>query len=132
MNNDNKNEGNRSSDSYSDKADELKDKVKDLAGQVEELVVEKTKKLKESDAYAKLSDAFTKVEEIMEQKSREFQSGEMRAKFDKFTDKAETQANEVFDQLKDAGRKIGDQIENSFNSRKRKKDQSTNQDGGGI
>jgi hypothetical protein len=68
----------------------------------------------------------------MEQKSQEFQTGELAGKFEKFKDKTGSQANELIDKLKEAGRKIGDQVEDSFTARKGKKDQSNNQDGGGI
>ena len=132
MNDENKNEGSKPGDSISDKANELIDKGKDLAGQAEDFFTEKYRKFQESDAYGKLTDAFTKVEEIMEQKSQEFQSGEMGEKFEKFRDQAETKANVFFDKLKDAGRKIGDQVDNTLDGRKGKKDQSANQDGGGI
>ncbi|HEX7584369.1 MAG TPA: hypothetical protein VF373_06740 [Prolixibacteraceae bacterium] len=132
MNDENKNEGSKSGNSISNQAEELKEKVKDLAGQAEDFVAENVKKFQESDAFGKLSDAFGKVEEVMEQKSQEFHSGEMSAKFEKFRDKTECQANEFFDKLKEAGRKIGDQVDSSLNARKGKKDQPTNQDGGGI
>ena len=128
MNDENKNEGSKSGNSISNEAEELKEKVKDLAGQAEDFVAENVKKFQESDAFGKLSDAFGKVEEVMEQKSQEFHSGEMSAKFEKFRDKTESQANEFFDKLKE----IGDQVESSLNARKGKKDQPTNQDGGGI
>lgn len=132
MNDENKNEGSKPGNSTSNQADELKEKVKDLAGQAEDFVVKNVKKFQESGAFGKLSDAFVKVEEVMEKKSQEFHSGEMSAKFEKFRDKTESQANEFFDKLKEAGRKIGDQVDSSLDARKGKKDQSTNQDGGGI
>jgi len=132
MNDENKNEGSKPGDSISDKAEELKEKVKDLAGQAEGFFKEKYSEFQKSDTFGKLSDAFTKVEEIMEQKSQELQSGEMGEKFEKFRDKAETKANVIFDKLKDAGRKFGDQVENTMDGKKGKKDQPTNQDGEGI
>jgi hypothetical protein len=130
--NKNKNEGAKPENSISDKANELIEKGKDLAGKAEEFFTEKVREFQESDAYGKLSDALNKGKEVMEQKSQEFQSGEMSAKFEKFKDKTGSQANELIDKLKEAGRKIGDQVEDSFTARKGKKDQSTNQDGEGI
>ena len=132
MNDENKNEGNKPGDFISDKAEELKEKVKDLADQAEDFFKGKYSEFRKSHTYGKLSDAFTKVEDIMEQKSREMQSGEMGDKFVKFRDKAETKAIVFFDKLKDACRKIGDQVDNTLDSRKGKKDQPTNQDGAGI
>jgi len=132
MNEENKNEGAKPENSISDKANELIEKGKELAGQAEDFFTEKVKEFQESDAYGKLSDAFGKVEEIMEQKSQEFQSGEMAEKFEKFKDKTGSQANELIDKLKEAGRKFGDKVEDSLNAKKRNKDQSTNQDGEGI
>ena len=132
MNDENKNEGTKPENSISDKANELIEKGKELAGKAEEFFTEKVKEFQESDAFGKLSDAFSKVEEVMEQKTQEFKTGEMAEKFEKFKDKTGSQANELIDKLKEAGRKIGDQVEDSFTARKGKKDQSTNQDGEGI
>ena len=132
MNDENKNEEAKPENSISDKANELIEKGKELAGKAEDFITEKVREFQESDAFEKLSDAFSKVEEAMEQKSQEFQTGEMAEKFEKFKDKTGSQANELIDKLKEAGRKISDQVEDSFTARKSKKDQPTNQDGEGI
>ena len=132
MNNDNINEGSKPGKETSDKADQPFDKGKDLADKAEDFFAEKVRKFKSSNAFGKISDAFGKVEQIMEDKSREFQSGEMGAKFDAFRDNAENQASEILKKAKEAGRKIGDQVDESLDAMKGKKGPSGNQNGGGI
>ena len=68
----------------------------------------------------------------MEKKSHEFNSGEMGAKFEDFKDKAEVQANDLLKKAKEAGRKIGDQVDDTIDAMKGKKGPAGNQNGGGI
>ena len=132
MNDDNKNDGSNPGRDSSEKADNLIEKGKDLADKAEDFFAGKVKEFKKSHAFEKLSDAFGKVEQIMEDKSREFHSGEMGAKFDAFKDDAENQASELFKKAKEAGRKIGDQVDESLDAIKGKKGSAGNQNGGGI
>ena len=132
MSEESKNNGNKSGKDISDKTDELIDKGKDLADKAEDYFAETVKKVKKSDAFGKISGVFGKVEEFMENKSQEFHSGEMGAKFESFKEKAEDQASELLKKAKEAGRKMGDQVDESFDAMKGKKDRTTNQNGGGI
>jgi ElaB/YqjD/DUF883 family membrane-anchored ribosome-binding protein len=132
MNYDNKNKEKKPGNEFSDKADEFFEKSKEFADKAEDFIAEKVKNFKKSDAFGKLSDALGKVEDVVEQKSQEFQNGEMGAKFEAFRDKAEVHANDLFDKIKEAGRKIGDQIDDSLDAIKGKKDRNNNQNGGGI
>ena len=132
MNDDNTKDGNNPGNKASDKTDELIEKGKDLADKAEDFFSEKVNELKNSDVFGKISGVFGKVEEIMEKKSQEFHSGEMGAKFESFKDKAEVQANDLLKKAKEAGRKIGDQVDESLDAMKGKKDRTTNQNGGGI
>jgi len=72
------------------------------------------------------------VEDFMENKSEEFHKGEMGAKFETFKEKTEDQAGELLRKVKEAGLKIGDQIDESIESFKGKKDRTRNENGGGI
>ena len=132
MSDENKNKESRPGNGFSDKADELFGKGKEFADKAEDFITDKFRQFKKSDAFGKLSDALGKVEEVMEQKSQEFHSGEMGAKFEAFRDKAEVHANDLVDKIKEAGRKIGDQIDDSLDAIKGKKDRNNNQNGGGI
>ncbi|MCX6239286.1 MAG: hypothetical protein NTY07_17295 [Bacteroidia bacterium] len=132
MNDEGKNNGSKPGKEFSDKADEFFDKGKDFADKAEDFFTEQVKKFKDSNAFGKISDALGKVEEIMENKSREFNSGEMGAKFDTFREKTEEQASELLKRAKEAGRKIGDQVDDTLDALKGKKDRTNNQDGGGI
>lgn len=81
---------------------------------------DKADELKDSDVFGKISGFFGKVEEFMEDKSEEFQSGEMGAKFEVFKDKAAGQASELLKKAKEAGRKFGDKVDESIDSIKGK------------
>lgn len=116
----------------SDKADELIGKSKEFADKAEDFLADKARELKDSDVFEKIIGLFGKVEDFMEDKSREFQSGEMGAKFDAFKGKAENQAGELIKKAKEAGRKIGDQIDDTIDAFKGKKGPADNQNGGGI
>lgn len=105
---------------------------KDLADKAEDFFTEKVGKFKKSETFGKITDLFGKVEQFMDEKSDEFHSGEMGAKFETFKDKAGDQADEIVKKAKDAGRKIGDQVDETLNALKGKKNLSNNQDGGGI
>jgi len=105
---DNMKDGSNPGNKASDKADELIEKGKDLADKAEDFFSEKVNELKNSNIFGRISDAFGKVEEMMERKSDEFNSGEMGAKFEAFKDKADDQANELIKKAKEAGQKIGD------------------------
>jgi len=132
MSDESKNNGSKPGNEPSDKADDLIDKGKDLADKAEDYFEEKFKKFKSSNAFGKISDAFGKVEDMMEKKSQEFHSGEMGAKFEDFKDKAEVQANDLLKKAKEAGRKIGDQVDDTIDAMKGKKGPAGNQNGGGI
>jgi len=80
----------------------------------------------------KVSNFFGKVEDFIEEKATEFQSGEMSAKFDAFREKTEDQANELLKKVKEASLKIGDQVDESLDIIKGKKEETKNQDGEGI
>lgn len=132
MSDENKDMGGKQGNKLSDKADELIGKTKDLADKAEDFLAEKASQVKKSEAFGKISELFGKVEDFMDDKSEEFNSGEMGAKFEAFKDKAEDQANTLLKKAKEAGRKIGDQVDESIDSLKGKKDRANNQDGGGI
>lgn len=132
MNDESRNNGSKPGNETSDKADDLIGKGKDLADKAEDYFEEKFKKFKSSNAFGKISDAFGKVEDMMESKSQEFQRGEMGAKFEAFKDKAGDQANELLKKAKEAGRKFGDQVDDSIDAMKGKKGPAGNQNGGGI
>ena len=132
MNDEHKNEEKKPEKEISDKAGELIGKGRDLADKAEVFLTEKIKNAKKSDAYGKLSDLFGKAESYMEEKSKEFQSGEMGAKFEALRDKAEIQAEELVKKAREAGQKFGNQVEESIDALKGKKDPKGNQNGGGI
>lgn len=132
MSDEGKNNGSKPGKEFSDKADEFFGKGKAFADKAEDFFTEKVKKFKDSNAFGKISDALGKVEEIMENKSQEFHSGEMGAKFEAFKEKTEEQASELLKKAKEAGRKIGDQVDESIDAIKGKKDRTDNQNGGGI
>ena len=132
MNDDNTKDGSNPGNKASDKADELIEKGKDFADKAEDFFSEKVNELKNSDVFGKVSGFFGAVEEFMEDKSEKFQSGEMGAKFESFKDKAGDHANELLKKAKEAGQKIGDQVDDTIDSFKGKKGQAGNQNGGGI
>ena len=132
MSDENKNNGTNPGNTMSDKADKLIGKSKELADQAEDYLVEKASQVKKSDAFAKISGLFDKVENFIEDKSEEYHSGEMGAKIEAFRDKAEEHANDLLKKAKEAGRKFGDQVDESIDSIKGKKDRANNQNGGGI
>ena len=132
MTDESKDKGSKPGNKFSDKTDELIGKSKEFADKAEDFLTEKAREIKDSDVFDKISGMFGKVEDFMEDKSQEFQSGEMGAKFEAFKDKAEDQAGELLKKAKEAGRKIGDQIDESIDSIKGKKDRTTNQNGEGI
>jgi len=132
MNDENKNNGTNTGKASSDMAEELIGKTKELADEAEDFFAEKVKEFKSSSAFGKITDAFGKVEEMMERKSQEFHSGEIGAKFEAFKDKAGDQANELFRKAKEAGQKLGDQVDDSIDALKGKKGSAGNQNGGGI
>jgi hypothetical protein len=116
----------------SDKADELIGKGKDFADKAEDFFTENVNKLKSSDLFGKISGAFEKARDTIEDKAEEFQRGEMGAKFETFKGKTEDQVNEFARKAKEAGLRIGDQVDEAIDSLKGKKNQSNNQNGGGI
>jgi len=132
MNDDNTKDGNNHGNNATDSGDELIDKGKDLADKAEDFFSEKVNELKNSDVFGKVSGFFGAVEEFMEDKSEKFQSGEMGAKFEAFKDKASDQANDLLKKAKEAGQKIGDQVDETIDSFKGKKGSAGNQNGGGI
>ena len=132
MEDESKNIGDKPGNEISDKAEELIEKSKDFADKAEDLFAETISKAMSSDTFVKVSNFFGKVEDFIEEKATEFQSGEMSAKFDAFREKTEDQANELLKKVKDAGLKIGDQVDESLDVIKGKKEQTNNQDGEGI
>jgi len=132
MSDEGKNKEPGSGNRISDKTDRLLEKGKEMADQAEDYLVDKASQVKKSDAFGKISGLFDKVENFMESKSDEFHSGEMGAKFEAFKDKAEDQAGDLLKKAKEAGRKLGDQIDDSIDAIKGKKDRTNNQNGGGI
>lgn len=127
-----KNNESKPGNEISDKADELIEKGKDLADKAEDFFAQKVSKVKKSDTYGRISGLFGKVEDFIEDKAKKLHSGEMGAKFEAFKEKTEDQANELLKKAKDAGRKIGDQVDESLDSLKGKRDRTNNQNGGGI
>jgi len=132
MSDDSKNSGSKPGDGTSKSEDDLIEKGKDLADQAEDYFSKKANEFKNSDVFGKVSGIFGKVEEFMEDKSQEFHSGEMGAKFETFVDKAGNQANELLKRAKEAGQKIGDQVDDTLDSIKGNKGPAGNQNGGGI
>ena len=131
MGNENEQKG-KSGNEMSDKANELIEKGKELADKAEGFFTENVNRFKSSDAFGKISEAFEKAKDIMEDKAEEFHSGEMGAKFEAFKENTEDQASVILNKLKDAGRKIGDQVDETLDVIKGKKDQPNNQGGSGI
>ena len=117
---------------FSDKADELINKGKKLADKAEEFINDTANQVKESDAFVKASGFFGKVSDFLDQKSDEFHSGEMGAKFENLKDQAEDQMTEIIKKVKVAGLKIGDAVDEQIESLKGKKDKPGDRDGGGI
>jgi len=132
MNDDRKENGSKQANEGTNKADELIEKGKDLADKAEDFFARKANELKNSDVFGKVSGFFGTVEEFMEDKAEKFQSGEMGAKFEAFKDEAGDQANDLLTKAKEAGQKIGDQVDNTIDAFKGKKDSANNQNGGGI
>jgi len=116
----------------SDKANELIGKGKDFADKAEDFFTENVNKFKRSDVFGKISGAFEKARDTIEGKAEEFQRGEMGAKFEDFKEKTEDQVNEFAKKAKEAGLRIGDQVDEAIDSLKGRKNQSNNQNGGGI
>lgn len=132
MSEENKNKENKTESEFSDKANDLMGKGKDFVDKAEDCLEETVEKVKHSDAFGKIAGLFDKVEDFMENKSEEFHKGEMGAKFETFKEKTEDQAGELLRKVKEAGRKIGDQVDETIDSFKGKKGSASNQNGGGI
>ena len=125
MSDESKNNESKPGNDISDNANELIEKGKNMADKAEDFFTENVNRFKRSDAFEKARD-------IIEDKADEFQSGEMGERFEAFKDKTEDQVNEFAKKAKEAGLKIGDQVDEVIDSLKRKKDTTKNQDGGGI
>jgi len=132
MNDDRKDKGSKQGKDTTDKADELIERGKDLADKAEDFFSRKAHELKNSDVFGKVSGFLGTVEEFMEDKSEKFQSGEMGSKFEAFKDKAGDQANDLLKKAKEAGQKVGDQVDDTIDAFKGKKGTGSNQNGGGI
>jgi hypothetical protein len=132
MSDESKNNERKPEDEISDKADELIEKGKELADKAEDIFAEKVNKVKSSEAFEKISGFFDKVEDFMEEKADEFQKGEMGAKIEAFTERTGNQASELLKKVKETGLKIGDQVDDTLDAIKMKKDRTKNQDGAGI
>ena len=89
-------------------------------------------KVKSSGTFEKISGFFDKIEDFMEEKADEFQKGEMGEKIETFTEKTGNQASELLKKVKEAGLRIGDQVDETIDAIKMKKDRTKNQDGAGI
>lgn len=132
MSDESKNNESKPGNDISDKANELIEKGKNLADNAEDFFTENVNRFKRSDAFGKISDAFGKARDIIEDKADEFQRGEIGEKFEAFKDKTEVQVTELAKKAKEAGLKIGDQVDEVIDSLKGKKDTTKNQDGSGI
>lgn len=132
MNEENNNHESKPGNDFSDKADELIGKGKDLADKAEDFFTENMNRFKRSEAFGKISEAFVKTRDIIEDKADEFQRGEMGTKFEAFKEKTAEQVNEFAKKAKETSQKIGDQVDEAIDSLKGKKNQSNNQNGGGI
>lgn len=111
---------------------EFSEKTKDFGDKAETYFEEAAEKIKSSDAFGKISGVFEKFKDKMESKSEEFQSGEMGAKFDEFKTNAGDHAGELVKKVREAGLKIGDQVEDAIDALKGKKDRTKNENGSGI
>jgi hypothetical protein len=87
---------------------------------------------KDSEIFEKVAGLLGKVEDFMEEKANEFQSGEIAAKIDAFKEKTGSQASKLIKKVKDTGLKIGDEVDEAIDSIKRKTDRTNSQDGAGI
>jgi len=132
MSDENKKKEDKPGNDLSDKAEELIEKGKDLADKAEDYFTEKIDQVKSSDAFVKISGFFGKVEDFIEAKSEEIHSGEMSAKIETFKEKTGNQASELLRKAKEAGLKIGDQVDETLDALKGKKDKPGNQNGEGI
>jgi hypothetical protein len=119
-------------ENFSNMADELFEKGKDLADKAETIFNDTVNKAKGSGTFVKLSGFIGKVEDFMEEKSDEFQSGEYGAKIDDFKEKTGSQVSELLKKVKDTGLKIGDQVDEALDSIKGKHDRADNEGGAGI
>jgi hypothetical protein len=131
MGDESKNNGSKPGN-VSDMADELFEKGKDLADKAENLFAETVNKAKNSEAFVKFSGFVGKVEDFIEEKADEFQSGELGNKIESFKEKTSNQASELFEKVKDTGLKIGDQVDEAIDSFKGKNNRTSNEDGAGI
>lgn len=122
----------KGSDQFSDKADELINKGKKLADMAEDFIHEKASQAKESDAFVKASSFFGKVSDFLDQKSDEFNSGEMGVKFETFKEQTEGQVTDIIKKVRVAGLKIGETVDEQIESLKGKKEKPGNQNGAGI
>jgi len=132
MSDEDKNKEGKTGKEDQDFTDKLIEKGKDFADKAENFVAEKLSNARSSDSFGKISGLFDKVENFMETKADEFHSGEMEAKIEAFRSKAEVQADELLKKAREAGLKIGDQVDQTLDALKRKKDKPGNQNGGGI
>ncbi len=105
---------------------------REFADKAEDFLTDKAKKVKRSEAFGKISGLLNQVEDFMEEQSEKFQSGETGAKLEALKGKAEEQAEEFWKKARDAGRKFGDQVDESIDKIKGKKDRTNYQNGGGI
>ena len=132
MSEDSANKEPKSGDQFSDKADELINKGKKLADKAEDFINDTANQVKGSDTFVKASSFFGKVSDFLDQKSDEFHSGEMGAKFENIKDQTEGQVSEIIKKVKVAGIKIGDAVDEQLEALKGKKETPGNRDGGGI
>ncbi len=114
----------RGGDQFSDKADELINKGKKLADKAEDFINETANQVRESDAFVKASGFFGKVSDFLDQKSEEFNSGEMGAKFETLKEQTEGQVTDIIKKVRVAGLKIGDAVDEQIENLKGKKDKA--------
>ena len=111
---------------------ENENKEKEFADKAEDFLHETVKKVKESDAFGKFSGFLEKVEEFMEEKSDEFQSGEMTTTVQNAREHLDSHTNDLLSKIKEAGLKIGNQVDDTLDALKGIKPTGKNEQGSGI
>lgn len=108
------------------KIDELIDKTKAFADKAEELVGENVEKIKKSGTFEKAAGLVDKVGDYVEDKVDEFQRGEAGTRFEKFKEKAEDQAEDLYEKGKSVVNLIVDDVEEAIDKLKGKANRKDN------
>ncbi len=108
------------------KIDELIDKTKEFADKAEDLVGENIEKIKKSGTFEKAAGLVDKVGDYVEGQVDKFQSGEAGAMFETFKEKAEDQAEDLYEKGKSVVNLIVDDVEEAIDKLKGKANRKDN------